>query len=76
MEEVLFDSKFTPIFLKTDQISSILHEEVVSFEKAVDSYFTENQHLLDSLVNMIQSSLKELLPDAEVNIIYPTERIK
>jgi len=66
MEEILFETQTNSSALKTDHISSVLNEEIVSFEKAVDSYFKENQAVLESLLNMIQTSMMELVPDAEV----------
>jgi len=69
MEEILFETQTNSSALKTDHISSVLNEEIVSFEKAVDSYFKENQAVLESLLNMIQTSMMELVPDAEC-IIY------
>lgn len=50
-----------------DQVIPVLHEEILSFERTITHYYTENNNIFDSLLALVQDSLMQIAPDAKVN---------
>jgi len=66
MSEFLKDPRPNIEFLKPEFVSKILHEEILSFEKAVNNFNMEKKNTFDTLLDSLKSAVVEAVPGADV----------
>ena len=49
-----------------DEVIPVLHEEILSFERTITRYYTENKDVIEALLDLVRDSLMQIAPDAKV----------
>jgi len=68
MSEFLRDPRPNVEFIKHEYASKMLHEEIIAFEKAVNTFNTEKKTTFDSLLESLKSAVIEAVPGADWDI--------
>ena len=68
MEKLLENPKLETEFLKTEQVATILHQEILSFEESVNRYNNKNKGVFDALIQKITIAVEEIAPDSKCTI--------
>jgi len=70
MSEFLRDPRPNVEFIKHEYASKMLHEEIIAFEKAVNTFNTEKKTTFDSLLESLKSAVIEAVPGADVRLFF------
>ncbi len=68
MHEFLWETRPRVEFAKYENVSKILHDEILAFEKAVNNFNQEKKELFDSLLKIMKSNVDEAFHEETVDV--------